>query len=335
MSNIQVDIEDADVPQGQIFWLPEEQELPKGAVTRTHGKGIVEEGIYGRPVVVVSRPAGDSHSVHVQLISSLQGKALSQAYNKRSSAYDISRRTRFPAIAPSPVHPDATSNRARKRFSTPELPRGARLRWDSHVNIRHIYKINWSLLKTYKTPGSPDTQSFCSNKESRRHTIGTSRVLTEYEPGPQHEGCSSPDPKRTRSDSNSQQSEYALQRSISEPIIVSTHIVQEVHTRNLSIPDTASTTSCVYSRTPSPSQLVFQDDCMSGPLRQVSWDREVQLSAHNSAPRAAWQPIDRLFKRISAGLGGDTRPRSIVVRRPVDQFWMNTKGVMAVAIASI
>jgi len=69
MVNVQVDAEDANVSQGRIFWLPEEHELPRGAVTRARGQGIVEEGIYGRPVVVVSRPAEDSHIVHFQLVS--------------------------------------------------------------------------------------------------------------------------------------------------------------------------------------------------------------------------------------------------------------------------
>jgi len=245
-----------------------------------------------------------------------------------SSAYDVSRRTWFLPIAPSPDHPDATSKRASKRFPTLGLSHGAQLRWNSYVNIRHVYKIDWSLLKVYTNSESPNTQSFCFNKESRRFLAGRSKALTGYEPGPQHEVYTSHDTKRTEPESNSQHSECILQRSISEPIIVSTHIVQEVHTRSLSVPDTASTTSCVYSRTPSPSQSDFLDDCTSDS------DSEVQFSGHNSAPRA-WQPIDRLFKRVSVGFGGDTRPRPVVVRRPVDQFWMDAKGVMAVAIASI
>ncbi|CAE7192365.1 hypothetical protein P3342_009177 [Pyrenophora teres f. teres] len=335
MSNIQVDAQDADVFQGRIFWLPEEHQLPRGAVRRAHGKGVVEEGIYGRPVVVVSRPAEDSHVVHFQLISSLQGKTLGQLYNKLSSAYDVSRRTWFLPIAPSPDHPDAISNRTRKRFPTLELSCDARLRWDSYVNIRHVYKIDWSLLKVYTNPESPNTQSFCFNKESRRCLIGRSKTLTRYEPGPQYGEHIADDVKRAASESDSQHPKNGLQRRLSEPIIVSTHIVQEVHTRNLSVPNIASTTSCVYSRTPSSFQSDFRDDCTSGSSWEVSPDSEAQLSACDLAPRTAWQPIDRMFKRVSAGFGAEMRPMSNVIRRPVDQFWVDAKGVMAVAIASI
>ena len=60
--------EDADVVQGRIFWLPAEKDLPKGAVERVHGKGVVED-VYGHAVVIVSRPAEDSHEAHFQIVS--------------------------------------------------------------------------------------------------------------------------------------------------------------------------------------------------------------------------------------------------------------------------
>jgi hypothetical protein len=60
---------DADVVPGRILWLPSQEELPERAVRRAHGKGAVEDGIYHHPVVVVSRPAEESHVVHFQLVS--------------------------------------------------------------------------------------------------------------------------------------------------------------------------------------------------------------------------------------------------------------------------
>lgn len=62
-------VEDEDVVQGRIFWLPPKEELPSRAVRRAHGKGAVEEGIYNHPVVVVSRPADEEHTIHFHIVS--------------------------------------------------------------------------------------------------------------------------------------------------------------------------------------------------------------------------------------------------------------------------
>lgn len=70
MPNNQVTAKDVDVVQGRIFWLPAEGDLPRQAVKRARGAGVVE-GIYGHPVVVVSRPAEDSHIAHFQVVSNM------------------------------------------------------------------------------------------------------------------------------------------------------------------------------------------------------------------------------------------------------------------------
>lgn len=64
----QIGAEDDDVAQGRVFWLPAEEELPSQAVKRACGKGAVED-VYGRPVVVISRPADDRRTAHFQLVS--------------------------------------------------------------------------------------------------------------------------------------------------------------------------------------------------------------------------------------------------------------------------
>jgi hypothetical protein len=61
-------LRDDEVVQGQIFWLPPREELPEKAVRKAHGKGMVEEGIYNHPVVVISRPANDKDMVHFHLV---------------------------------------------------------------------------------------------------------------------------------------------------------------------------------------------------------------------------------------------------------------------------
>lgn len=67
-SRDQIGAQDDDVVQGRVFWLPAEEELPKQAVKRACGKGAVED-VYGRPVVVISRPANDRRTTYFQLVS--------------------------------------------------------------------------------------------------------------------------------------------------------------------------------------------------------------------------------------------------------------------------
>ena len=62
-------LESSDFVQGRIFWLSSKDELPERAVKRAHGKGAIEEGIYSHPVVVLARPADETHLVHFHLVS--------------------------------------------------------------------------------------------------------------------------------------------------------------------------------------------------------------------------------------------------------------------------
>jgi hypothetical protein len=62
-------VDDVRFPHGSIFWLPPKTKLLEHAVKRAHGKGAIEDGIYGHPVVVVSRPAEESSVVHFHLVS--------------------------------------------------------------------------------------------------------------------------------------------------------------------------------------------------------------------------------------------------------------------------
>lgn len=61
-------IEEDDIVQGHIFWLPPEEELPERAVRIVRGKGTIQDGIYSHPVVITSRPAERGHTVHFQLV---------------------------------------------------------------------------------------------------------------------------------------------------------------------------------------------------------------------------------------------------------------------------
>jgi hypothetical protein len=62
-------VNESQVVQGTVLWLPAKEDLPERAVRRAHGKGAIEEGIFNHPVVVVSRPEDESHVIHFHLVS--------------------------------------------------------------------------------------------------------------------------------------------------------------------------------------------------------------------------------------------------------------------------
>ncbi|KAF2709374.1 hypothetical protein K504DRAFT_378980 [Pleomassaria siparia CBS 279.74] len=177
-------VEDKDAVQGNIFWLPPKAELPEKAVRRAHGKGIVEEGIYNHPIVVVSRPDDERNIVHFHLITSFQGKKLHEVYSKNNE-FHASRRSWYLPIYPTPHHPDATSKKAKKRHPTLDLARNAVLRWDSYVNLRHVYKIDWSHLKPYTNPDTPSNIEYRFERESMIRMLAKGKLLTTYETGTQ------------------------------------------------------------------------------------------------------------------------------------------------------
>ncbi|KAF2736434.1 hypothetical protein EJ04DRAFT_489940 [Polyplosphaeria fusca] len=180
-------VAEGEVVPGRILWLPSREDLPAKAVRRAHGKGAVEEGIYNHPIVVISRPAEDRHMAHFHLITSFQGKRLHEIYGK-SNEFHTSRRSWYLPIAPTPAHPDATSKKAKKRFPTLDLAKGAVLRWDSYVNLRHVYKVDISNLGPYANPDAPDVLDFRLERESMIRLLSKSRFLTGYETGKQLDG---------------------------------------------------------------------------------------------------------------------------------------------------
>ncbi|KAF1849822.1 uncharacterized protein K460DRAFT_273571 [Cucurbitaria berberidis CBS 394.84] len=325
-------VDSRDLVQGRIFWLPSKEELPDRAVKRAHGKGgAIEEGIYNHPVVVISRPAEERRTVHFHLITSLQGKKLDQLYNK-TKEFHVSRRSWYLPIAPTPDHPDAISKKTKKRFPTLKLAGGASLRWDSYVNIRHVYKIEWSLLKAYGNPETPNTQLYRFERESSIRLLAKSKILTMYEPGPQLQST-------------------VLKRSISEPIRVSTHITQTVEEDRQEVrsrsSDRASLASIVYSATSSPPWSDFQRQdiersTIPDPLPKVPPDRVKKTIAMPFIPQVIRGPWDRFVIGVNHHMLPIDGPKPVAIsfdvtnmRGSVDGFWVGVKGVMAVAIASM
>lgn len=182
-------VEEGEIVPGRIFWLPSEEQLPAKSVRVVKGKGGIQDGIFSHPVVITSRPAEGGHMVHFHLITSLQGKTIDQLYN-RPTEFHASRRSWFLPIAPTPDHPDANSKATKRRFPTLKIAHGAALRCDSYVNIRNVYEVDWTCLKTYASPNCATTRLYCLERESMVRMLAKSKTLTNYEPGPQFQSLS-------------------------------------------------------------------------------------------------------------------------------------------------
>ncbi|KAH5329928.1 hypothetical protein HBI12_072410 [Parastagonospora nodorum] len=296
-------VDESQVVQGTVLWLPAREDLPERAVRRAHGKGAIEEGIFNHPVVVVSRPEEDSQIIHFHLITSLQGRRLEQLYSK-SNEFHASRRSWFLPVAPTPSHPDAVSKKTKKRFPTLILANGATLRWDSYVNIRHVYKIDISLLRAYSNPDTPTVEVYHFERESTIRMLAKGKSLTLYEPGPQFVGA-------------------GLQRTRSEPT-PTTHdayyIAMPMDTQWPSItayPPPPTRSSQNWSTYPSPNR---------------------QPDFHISRTEAARIPGTPPKVPPDGGLttlATVYQSQLVIVKAPVERAWRDLKGVTAIAIASL
>ncbi|KAL6707884.1 hypothetical protein ACN47E_003558 [Coniothyrium glycines] len=309
-------VEDDDVCPGRILWLPSKDDLPKGAVKRVRGKGAIEEGIYCHPVVVVSRPSQKSHVAHVQLVTSLQGKRLDQLYYKPTE-FHASRRSWYLPISPTAEHPDANSKKSKKRFPTLDIADGAALRWDSYVNIRYVYEIEWSYLRVYANPDMPNVRQFRFERESLIRLLAKTKLLTLYEQGPQ-----------------------ALRRSASEPVPTrrrSPHGFE--HIQQDQKPHSALFTA---QTTTSPRQSDFHSPELQG-YRMLGERPDIPpeslcstLARIGLRLAVIIRPLDHILKQTAVGSEGTSvakSPDSNVARHPLSQVWINIKGVSAVFVA--
>ncbi|KAH7389334.1 hypothetical protein DE146DRAFT_160349 [Phaeosphaeria sp. MPI-PUGE-AT-0046c] len=326
-TGFQKPFDDSFAVQGRVLWLPAKEDLPERAVRRAHGKGAIEEGIFNHPVVVVSRPAEESNVIHFNLITSLQGRRLDQLYNK-SNEFHASRRSWYLPIFPTPDHPDALSKKTKKRFPTLELANQETLRWDSYVNIRHVYKIDLSLMRPYTNPEMPNAESFHFERESTLRMLAKGKSLTLYEPGQQYV---SPRLKRSASDPLPE-STGAISRMPED-----TYISQPMRASDRTVADTAMAA-------PVPAQSDFRMestgvDRIAGPPPKVPPDGE-KVSALLSVEQIV-EPLERFCRDVQSGTlvaqqRIASRARSIVtLKLPRIRLWQHVKGVTAVIIASL
>jgi hypothetical protein len=123
-------------------------------------------------------------SLTIVQVTSFQGRKLQEIYGK-SNEFHTSRRSWYLPVSPAPDHPDANSKKSKKRFPTLKLADGAVLRWDSYVNLRHVYKIDWTCLRPYSNPDTHWSMQYRLERESVIRMLAKGRVLTTYEAGPQ------------------------------------------------------------------------------------------------------------------------------------------------------
>jgi hypothetical protein len=135
--------------------------------------------------------------------------------------FNEGRRSWYLPIAPSPDHPDATSKGKAKIFPTLELAHGETLRKPSYVDIRHIYKIDFSLLQPYFHPQRPNSKIFRLALRSRQQLVSRCKALVHYEAGPQfkNEGLqrSNSEPASQSKPSNQRSEEDVLQSGLLNP----------------------------------------------------------------------------------------------------------------------
>jgi hypothetical protein len=271
-------------------------------------------------------------------ISPVQRKTLGEMYNK-SNEFDTSRRTWCLPIALSSDGPDASSKRTKKQSPMLQLANGARLRQNSYLNIRHIFKVDWSLLKVYTNPETPDVKQFRFDRKSTMQLLAKSTILTGYEPGEQHQTQSPQALECTDFESDVAYTIPLLQRSISEPMWVSKENVQMNRTRRFSDSDIYFTTSCRCSETHSSRSSLRSSGNgykrKSSPVSKVQRDTVAGRESHNPITWSVRHPLDCLLKRVAAGFKGTTMTKNRLKRREKSQLWVNVKGVMAVVIASI
>ena len=162
---------------------------------------------------------------------------------------------------------------------------------------------------------NPDTSSTRSFRLAQRLTIPISA-----------KGQNLDEPKRITGD-------LSLER-----IITSTQAARSDDVGRDAAPKRASKKSYEHSRvlqSPQPDlEVAGVRECTSRP-EISSPDTTADTTARNSFIGDVWLSFDHMIKHVAAVFEGKTTPRKTVVRRPLSRFWVDAKGVMAVAIASM
>jgi hypothetical protein len=264
------------------------------------------------------------------MITSLQGKRLDQLYGKPND-FHASRRSWYLPIAPTPDHPDALSKKTKKRFPTLELANQETLRWDSYVNIRHVYKIDVSFLRPYTNPENPDAEALRFERESVIRMLAKGKSLTLYEPGPQF-------------------ASWGIKRSTSDPTRLPTMIKPRKEEDMYGLQTLMPLAATVVPTKPEVVRdLVRVDflgaatdaDRIAGLPPKAPPDGNTTSVFGSFVQQSVLQPVETLIGEVQS-LTMVSQRRLVALSRgfngsryPPNQLWRDMKGVAAVAIASI
>lgn len=123
-----------------------------------------------------------------------------------------------------------------------------------------------------------------------------------------------------------------------ERVVTSTQSARSVGAGKDVAPERASKKSYEHSRVlhspPLDLEVSGVEDYARLPEKS-SPDTAASTSARTSIICDVWLSIDHMLKHVAAGFEGKTMSKQIVMRRPLARFWVDAKGVMAVAIASM
>jgi hypothetical protein len=255
-------------------------------------------------------------------ITSFQGKRLDELYSK-SNDYQKGVRMWYLPIAPTPDHPDAISKKTKKRFPTLRLIHRTSMQKNSYVNIRHVYKIDLSLLETYTNPEFPETELYCFEHESMIRMLSKCKALIMYEPSPQFE---SPGLKRTKS----------------EPIYDLVDGGENKEPVYRIVPPTSNMTLVVSDPVEGDFQMAGIDgNQIAGPSPDIPPDGKRESTVVPFLYNAVVRPLNPFLCSVHSVVIHTSRNpvllplESLLIRQPLARFWRDMKGVTAVAIASI
>lgn len=192
------------------------------------------------------------------------------------------------------------------------------LRWDSYVNIRHVYKVEKSHLKEYTNADTPNTKGFRFERESMIRMLAKGKTLTMYEPGPQvHTGRASPAPARGLRDA---EKVVGGEDDTGSPVIRTASI--------MSLPNMSLGAQEDF-RVATPA-----GDRIPGRVPKVPPDAEKTSVVASTIQDGLVRPAEQFIESVrSLALVASNAPA--VIRQPLYRAWRDLKGVIAIAIASL
>lgn len=204
------------------------------------------------------------------------------------------------------------------------------LKRTSYVDIHNVFKIDWSLLRPYTFPDSPDTDSSLRlNRESRMQMSAKARKYFQYSPGPQYESSSKS--RRVVDQTNK---------------IIGVEEKVEDECREGPEAGPASKNGVKKSGINSPSQSDFhisgiEDVDISQFRSKAPPDRNNKRPLTLAVPESRRRPIARMFTSFQSPKQPTSGSLSVVsldlniVAGSMNRLWRDAKGVTAVVIASI